>query len=224
MNMTDPQRAGFSVPRLELLTRRIQTDIDARYIPGATMLIARNGAIAYEKALGVQDPATGAPMTLDTIFRIYSMTKPIVSVGAMMLAEQGRLLLSDPISKYLPELCHLKVGVEREGADGKPRLDLEPARQEITVQDLLRHTSGFTYGIFGDSLVKAEYRKFGIGSPRASSDEFIRAGAVAAGAPAGKRLGIQPLDRRARRAAGTRVRPDARRIPRATHPQAARHA
>ena len=113
-------------------------------------------------------------MALDTIFRIYSMTKPIVSVAAMMLVEQGRLLLSDPVSTYLPELRHLKVGVEKTDARGNRVLQLEDALQSITVQDLLRHTSGFTYGIFGDSLVKEEYRKSGIGSPRATSDEFIR--------------------------------------------------
>lgn len=166
---------GFSASRLENLTRRIQMDADARLIPGAVMLIARNGAVAYEKAIGVQDPATGAPMTPDSIFRIYSMTKPIVSVGVMMLVEQGRLLLSDPISRYLPELRRLKVGVEAVGAGGQRTLQLADTLQPITVQDLLRHTSGFTYGVFGDSMVKDEYRKAGIGSPRASSDEFIRA-------------------------------------------------
>ncbi|HEY0847124.1 MAG TPA: serine hydrolase domain-containing protein [Noviherbaspirillum sp.] len=167
-------RNGFSAKRLEMLTKRIQSDIDAKRIPGAVMQIAHEGEVVYEKALGVQDPGTGAPMTLDTIFRIYSMTKPIVSVATMMLVEQGRLLLSDPISTYLPELRHLKVGVEKADARGNPVLELVDTLQPITVQDLLRHTSGFTYGIFGDSLVKAEYRKSGIGSPRATSDEFIR--------------------------------------------------
>ncbi|HYD61056.1 MAG TPA: serine hydrolase domain-containing protein, partial [Noviherbaspirillum sp.] len=165
---------GFSPRRLEALTRRIQADIDARYIPGVAMLIARDGKLAYEAALGVQDPATGVPMSLDTIFRIYSMTKPIVSVAAMMLVEQGRMLLSDPITTYLPELRGLKVGVEKVDSKGSRILQLEDALQPITVQDLLRHTSGFTYGIFGDSLVKEEYRKAGVGSLRATSDEFIR--------------------------------------------------
>jgi len=149
-------------------------DADARLIPGAVMLIARNGTVAYESAVGVQDPAIGTPMAMDTIFRIYSMTKPIVSVGVMMLVEQGRLLLSDPISKYFPELRRLKVGVETVGAGGDRVLELEETERPITVQDLLRHTSGLTYGVFGDSLVKAEYRRSGIGSYRASSDEFIR--------------------------------------------------
>lgn len=174
MSNRSPARTGFSEQRLDVLTKRIQADIDAKFIPGAVMQIAHCGEIVYEKALGVQDPGTGTRMALDTIFRIYSMTKPIVSVATMMLVEQGRLLLSDPISKFLPELRRLKVGVEKTDAKGKQSLELVDTLQPITVQDLLRHTSGFTYGIFGDSLVKAEYRKTGLGSPRATSDEFIR--------------------------------------------------
>jgi CubicO group peptidase (beta-lactamase class C family) len=174
MNQRIQGQGGFSERGLETLTQCIQADIDKGMIPGASMLIARGGKTVHEAALGLQDPNTRAPMSRDTIFRIYSMTKPIVSVGVMMLVEQGRLLLSDPVSKFLPELGNLKVGVER-AANGAPVLDLEPALQPITVQDLLRHTSGFTYGIFGDSLVKAEYRNAGIANPRMSSDEFIRA-------------------------------------------------
>ena len=165
---------GFSASRLETMTARIQADIDAGRIPGAAMLVEHNGVVAYEKALGLQDPASRTPMALDSIFRIYSMTKPLVSVGLMMLVEEGRVLLSDPISKYLPELCRLKVGIERTDTDHRCTLELVEAAQPISVQDLLRHTSGFTYGVFGDSRVKEEYRKSGIGSLRATSDEFIR--------------------------------------------------
>jgi CubicO group peptidase (beta-lactamase class C family) len=165
--------AGFSRIGLEALTNRIQADIDAGMIPGAVMLIARNGKIAYEKALGLQDPVKGLPMSTDTIFRIYSMTKPIVSIAAMMLLEEGRLLLSDPISTYVPELGRLNVGVETADAGGRQALKLVPARQPITLQDLLRHTSGFTYGIFGDSLVKTAYRELRIAGPHGSSGEFI---------------------------------------------------
>jgi CubicO group peptidase (beta-lactamase class C family) len=166
--------AAFSDIRLDTLTKRIQSDIDAALIPGAVMLISRNGKVAYEKALGRQDPVKDTPMGLDSIFRIYSMTKPIVSVAVMMLVEEGRLLLSDPISRYLPELDGLKVGIETIDGAGRPALELVAAKQSITVQDLLRHTSGFTYGIFGESLVKTAYRELGIGSPKAGSDEFIR--------------------------------------------------
>jgi len=175
MRNYDVSAAGFSVQRLDALTARLQADIDAKLIPGAVMLVARNGSIAYEKALGLQDPDGGVPMALDTIFRIYSMTKPIVSVAAMMLVEEGRMLLSDPISTWLPELRRLKVGGEVAGLEGKNRLELLDTERPITVQDLLRHTSGFTYGIFGDSLVKAEYRRLGIGGQKLNSDEFIAA-------------------------------------------------
>jgi CubicO group peptidase (beta-lactamase class C family) len=164
----------FSAERLAALTRRMQADIDAGRIPGIVMLVAHHGQPVYRQALGRQNPAAAAPMALDTIFRIYSMTKPIVSVAAMMMVEQGRLLLGDPVEKYLPELAGLKVGVEYSTADGKPALRLEQARAPITLQDLLRHTAGFTYGIFGDSLVKAEYRKAALGARLTGSDEFIR--------------------------------------------------
>ena len=169
--------AGFSAKRLEVLTRRMQDEIDAGRIPGVVMLAARHGSVACETALGTQDPATGAPMSLDTIFRIYSMTKPVVSIAIMMLAEQGRLLLSDSVTRFLPELRGLKVGVERPSAasaDGKTALDLEPTRQPITIQDLLRHTSGLTYGIFGESAVKAAYHEADIGHPKLTNEEFIR--------------------------------------------------
>ncbi len=174
MNASNTARAGFSAARLETITRHIQADVDAKLIPGAVMLVSRNGRIEYEKGVGAQDPTGGTPMSLDTIFRIYSMTKPIVSVGVMMLVEQGRLLLSDPVEMYLPELKKLKVGIETADARGNRTLELTPVRQPMTVQDLLRHTSGLTYGIFGESLVKEEYRKSGLGNARATSDEFIR--------------------------------------------------
>ncbi|NEX62308.1 serine hydrolase domain-containing protein [Noviherbaspirillum galbum] len=165
--------SGFDASRLDLLTRRFQEDIAAGRIPGAAMLIHRHGRTVYDEALGVQDPASGKPLAKDTIFRIYSMTKPVVSVAIMKLAEQGRLMISDPISRFLPELGELAVGVEkRQGA--QTVLALEPAVRPVTIQDLLRHTSGFTYGIFGDSLVKTAYRDAGVGRMRASNDEFIR--------------------------------------------------
>ncbi|HVK95687.1 MAG TPA: serine hydrolase domain-containing protein [Noviherbaspirillum sp.] len=175
MSKATTGHSGLCAKRLDALTKRIQVDVDAGRIPGAVMLIARDGNIAYEQALGIQDPASGTPMALDTIFRIYSMTKPIVSVAAMMLVERGRLLLSDPVSDILPELRQLNVGVELPDGKGGHSLQLEPARRAITVQDLMRHTSGLTYGIFGDSLVKAEYRKAGIGTQLASNDAFIKA-------------------------------------------------
>lgn len=170
----NPAAAGFFEQRLAALQARIQADIDARHIPGAVMQITRNGSIACQAALGRQDPAQGTPMTLDSIFRIYSMTKPIVSIGVMMLVEQGRLLITDPVSKFFPTFKDLKVGIEKLGADGLPTLELVPAKREMTVQDLLRHTSGLTYGMFGESLVKSEYIKHGIESSRLTNAELVQ--------------------------------------------------
>ena len=111
-------------------------------------------------------------MTKDAIFRIYSMTKPITSVAIMMLLEQGKLMLEDPVAKYIPSFKDVKVGVETRGEDGKPKLDLVDAKKAITVQDLLRHSSGLTYGIFGNSLVKKAYLDAKIFDGRVSNTEF----------------------------------------------------
>jgi CubicO group peptidase (beta-lactamase class C family) len=173
MSSTPNENLGFSAARLDVLTDKIRADIDAGHIPGAVMLIAKRDAVIYEKALGMQVPQSAKPMALDSIFRIYSMTKPLVSVAIMTLVEQGRILLTDPIDKFMPEFRRMKVGVEIAEADGSRSLQLTDARQPITVQDLLRHTSGLTYGIFGESLVKSEYLKAGVGTVKASSDEFI---------------------------------------------------
>jgi CubicO group peptidase (beta-lactamase class C family) len=174
MTSTLSQSQFPSPERLARLSEVIQSRINARHIPGAVMLIEHDGKVVLEQALGVRDPASGAAMTLDTIFRIYSMTKPVVSVAVMMLVEAGQLLISDPVSKYLPELAGLQVGVEETAEDGSKRLKLVPAVREMTVQDLLRHTSGLTYGIFGESLVKAMYREKGIERSSVTNAELVR--------------------------------------------------
>jgi CubicO group peptidase (beta-lactamase class C family) len=153
------QSAGLSQQRLDALTARMKADAQAGRIPGAVMAVARNGQPAYYEAVGVLDPKSGAPMPKDAIFRIYSMSKPIVTVAAMMLVEEGKLQIGDPVSHYLPELKGMKVGVEKTDASGKPALELVNAQREMTVHDLLRHTSGLTYGFFGKSLVKDRYRE-----------------------------------------------------------------
>ena len=142
----------------------MRADVAQGRLPGVVMLLSRNGKTVYQEAIGTQDPKANTPMTADSIFRIYSMTKPIVSVAVMMLVEEGRVQLGDPISKFIPELRGMKVGVEQPGADGKPTLALVNSAREMTVQDLLRHTSGLTYGVFGSSLVKTEYTKAGVDS------------------------------------------------------------
>lgn len=161
LSRAKPEALGLSSERLARLEAKLRADIDKRMIPGAVLLIARQGQIAYFEALGEQDPAKRIPMARDSIFRIYSMTKPITSVAAMMLVEEGKMSIGDPAAKYLPALAKLQVGVEKPaaGGNGKPELELVPAKRPISLQDLLRHSSGFTYGFFGAGIVKQLYRE-----------------------------------------------------------------
>src|SRR5262245_33855206 len=156
---TTPSQGGFSGERLRHFDSAVRAEVDAGRIPGFVMLVARDGQVVLNDAYGKQDPNAGTPMTPDSIFRIYSMTKPIVSVAAMILVEEGRMQLADPVAKYIPELKDLKVGVEKGGT-----LELVAASRPITIQDLMRHTSGLTYGVFGKSLVKELYTKNGVDS------------------------------------------------------------
>jgi len=152
-----PEQVGLSAERLNMITARLKADVEQGTIPGAVVLVARQGKVAMFDAVGMLDPATKAPMTRDAIFRIYSMSKPITSVAAMTLFEDGRFNLADPVSKYIPQMGGLKVGVEKPDASGKPALELVPAQRDMTIHDLFRHTSGLTYGFFGNSLVKKMY-------------------------------------------------------------------
>src|SRR5919109_1449030 len=152
-----PEQVGLSSERLGRLVAMLRTDSEKGQIPGAVLLVARQGKIALFESVGVLDPKSKAPMTKDAIFRIYSMSKPITSVAVMTLVEEGKLSLGDAVARYLPQLGALKVGVEKPGADGNATLELVPLQRPMTVQDLLRHTSGLTYGVFGASLVKKQY-------------------------------------------------------------------
>src|SRR5712671_3651763 len=136
---TDALKEGFSSARLAAFGEQIRADVKSGRLPGAVVMVARNGKLVYSEAIGAQDPKTSAPMRKDSIFRIYSMTKPIVSVAVMMLVEEGRLQITEPVSKYIPELKNLKVGVEKTDDAGNKKLELVPAAREITLQDLLRH-------------------------------------------------------------------------------------
>ena len=147
-----PEDVGLSSAALDRLSAALKDRVAAGHLPGAVALVARHGKVAYHETFGAQDPVSGAPMTHDSIFRIYSMTKAIVSVAVMMLWEEGRLLLSDPIGKYIPELAAPKVGVVVDG-----RLQTVPADRAISVQDLLRHTSGLTYEFRGTTPVHKAY-------------------------------------------------------------------
>jgi CubicO group peptidase (beta-lactamase class C family) len=143
-----PEDEGLSSERLARLEQTMQRAVDAKDLAGAVFMVARNGKLVYQGAVGIQDVAKNMPMRLDSIFRIYSMTKPIVSVAAMILVEEGRLGIHEPISTYLPEFKDMQVAVESTDASGAPSLSTVPAKRAITVQDLLRHTSGITYGVF----------------------------------------------------------------------------
>src|SRR5713226_9447829 len=145
---------SFSWAGLDRVGDYVRNEIATGKIPGAILLIQRHGKPVYFENFGVRDVATRIPMSPDTIFRLYSMSKPITSVAAMMLVEDGRLSLDDPVARYIPALADLKVGVEKRGEDGKPTLVLEPLNRPITIEDLLRHTSGLTYGFYGDSAVR----------------------------------------------------------------------
>ena len=147
---------AFSEQGLTAIGRYVQNDIDKGVIPGAVLLVVKNGRPVFQKTWGDRDPQTKAAMTDDSIFRIYSMSKPITTVAAMMLVEEGRLALEEPLSKYIPSFKDVKVGVEKK-EDGKPVLDLVAPRRPISIQDLMRHTSGITYGFFGEGAVKKAY-------------------------------------------------------------------
>ncbi|MDT7833999.1 serine hydrolase domain-containing protein [Aquabacterium sp. OR-4] len=157
-----PEAVGLSAERLTRVSDWLRAEVAAKRIPGAVVMVMRGGKLAYVDAIGQRDPASPAPMKIDDIFRIYSMTKPIVSVAALMLAEEGKLLLEAPIARYIPAFADVKVGVEKTDAQGNKALELVAPRRPPTVQDLLRHTAGLTYGFFGDGLVKQAYQKAGI--------------------------------------------------------------
>jgi len=169
-----PEDVGLSSDRLEKIMQALRDDSSKGTLPGAVLLVARHGKIAWFEPAGVLNSGTKAPMTRDAIFRIYSMSKPVTTVSAMMLFEEGKFLLSDPVAKYLPQFRQMQVGVERPGlAGGKPTLDLLPARNPITIQDLMRHTSGLTYGIFGSSMVKTAYLEADLFNPDLTNADFL---------------------------------------------------
>jgi CubicO group peptidase (beta-lactamase class C family) len=170
-----PESLGLSAVRLQRMSDAFKREIDKGTLPGATVMVARRGQIGWFEALGKQSPTAAAPMAKDTIFRIFSMTKPIVSVGIMMLLEDGHFTLNDPVAKFIPEFADQKVGVENNG-----RLDLVPLKRPMTVQDLLRHTSGITYDHTGNSLVQQLYQQSPLRSRKISSAEHA---AMVAGLP-----------------------------------------
>jgi len=169
-----PEQLGFSATRLQRLTQAYQGYVDRGELRGAVLLVAVGDKIAYLQAVGFQDREKKIPMKADAIFRLASMTKPIVSVAAMTLVEEGKLDLDAPVSQYLPEFADLKVGVETtDPATGKPTLRLEPQIRPMIVQDLLRHTAGLVYGQFGDHLVHQAYRAANVSDRNETLAEMV---------------------------------------------------
>ena len=159
-----PQDVGMSPEKLAQVSPAVQDLVDAEKIAGASVVVARRGKVVFFETFGVMDKEAGKPVAEDTIFRFYSMTKPVTSVAVMMLVEQGKIKLDDPVSKYIEPFKNLKVYDE----SGTP----VEATREVTVRDLLRHTSGLTYGYFGNTAVDKMYRNRGVLDREASLQDM----------------------------------------------------
>jgi CubicO group peptidase (beta-lactamase class C family) len=153
-----PPGAHFNPQKLERVSDYLRDQVAQGKIPGAILLIQQHGKPVYHEFFGVRDVATKQPMTDDTIFRLFSMSKPITSVAAMQLIEQGKLKLDDPVAKYIPSFANVKVGVEKKADDGSKTLELAPVKRPVTILDLMTQTSGITYGFYGNSMVRLAYR------------------------------------------------------------------
>ena len=144
-----PPNAALSLEKLARIDDFLNGQVAQSEIPGAIVLIQRHGKPVYFKWFGKRDVDAGIAMTPDAILPLHSLTKTITSFAAMMLVDRGKIKLDDPVSKYIPSFAGMKVGVERKDDSGKTVLDLVPLRRPITIEDLLLHTSGITYGFYG---------------------------------------------------------------------------
>src|SRR5271166_7112372 len=156
---TPPEEVGLSSARLERIDGWMRGRVDSGRLPGLSVLVARHGRTAWQRCVGMADVERGAPMAPDTIVRIYSMTKPLTTVAAMMLYEEGRFQLDDPISRFIPAFRDPRVA---SGGAMWGKLNSVPAAREITFRDLMTHTSGLTYWFMEASPVDAAYRAAGI--------------------------------------------------------------
>jgi len=169
-----PGRLGMSAERMDRIDALLQRHVDEGRAVGAVGVVARHGRIAYCRAFGNQDGESGTPMRKDSIFRVYSMTKPITSVGLMMLYEEGRFRLKDPVEWYLPEFKDAKVAVEEvDPATGKRTFKTVPARRPIIIRDLLRHTSGISYGPPNDTTLGKMYEEADLFNPERTLQEMV---------------------------------------------------
>ena len=158
-----PEDVGMSSARLKNVKASLQAEVDKGNIPGAVVMINRKGKLVYSEVVGYQDKSANKAMSKDSIFRIYSMTKPLASVAAMILVEEGKMQLADPISKFMPEFANMQVSVATKDSSGNMEYSLVPAAKPITVQDLLRHTSGIGYPeITSNPNIKKAYTDAGL--------------------------------------------------------------
>src|SRR5882762_5928912 len=153
----NPIGAHFNPQKLDTIGEFFRNEVTTGKISGAILLIKQHGKPVYHESFGVQDVVSKAPITDQTIFRLFSMTKAITSVVAVQLIDEGKLALEDPVAKYIPSFANVKVGVEKKADDGTRTLELVPPIRPPTILDLMRHTSGITYGFYGDSLVRKAY-------------------------------------------------------------------
>lgn len=164
----------FSPEGLAKVSDYIRNEVATGKIPGAILLLQQHGKPVYSENFGVRDVATEISMSADTIFRLYSMSKPVTSVMAMMLVEEGKLSLDDPVAKYIPEFASMKVGVEKKAEDDKVSLVLEPLERPVTIKDLMRHTAGLPYGYYGGELVNKLYADAGLfNNGNSTNAEFV---------------------------------------------------
>ncbi|HEY4834299.1 MAG TPA: serine hydrolase domain-containing protein [Bradyrhizobium sp.] len=170
----DPGAAAPAPARLERLSGFFEDEVATGKLAGAIVLIQRHGRPIYFKCFGVRDVATKQPMTPDTIFALHSMTKPITSLAAMMLIDNGKLALADPVSKYIPAFAAVKVGVDSKTESGDSVLKLVPPNRPVTIEDLLRHTSGITYDYIGGDLIKKAYTDADIFEGHFDNKEFAQ--------------------------------------------------
>ena len=167
LSTAKPETVDVSPDRLSRIRTVLQQEVDADRMPGAVVMIARRGQLIYSEALGFQDKAAGKPMSRDAIFRIYSMTKPLASVAAMMLVEEGKMQLTDPVAKFLPQFAKMDVLV----TDKDGQTTRETAKRQITIQDLFRHTAGFAYGEFSNvPEIKAAYAEAKLYQPNITAE------------------------------------------------------
>ena len=170
--VASPESVGVSSKRLDKISQAMQAEVEQKRLPGAVVMVARKGKLVYAQAFGKLNNGSDAPMQIDSVFRIYSMTKPLVSTALMMLVEDGKVQLTDPVSKYLPSFKSPMVSVAtHDPLYNGVSFKLVPANKEPTLQDLLRHTSGLAYGeLTKNTLVKDAYTQSGIYQPSIDFD------------------------------------------------------